>query len=143
MFEKILVATDGSDNADAAVQDAVELARLAGSKAILIVHVCSGCTTDVDPEGINLGLAHKIVERAAARFKGVDAEVSTRVETDYPPESLGTAVVEVADQEKPDVIVIGSRGLSEFRGMLLGSVSSKVVQHAKCPVLVIKKPEEG
>src|SRR5665811_924577 len=99
MFEKILVATDGSDNAEEAINDAVELARLAGSKAIVIVHICSGCTADVDPEGTNLGLAQEIVERAAARFKGVGAGCSSRVETDYPPETLGTAVVDVADQE--------------------------------------------
>jgi nucleotide-binding universal stress UspA family protein len=138
MFSKILVAVDGSDTSDAAVAHASTLAGMAGSAEVLIVHVCPACTADLDPDEGNRRLAAQIVDEAAEQFKDTKANVRTLVEIDYPQESLGTALVEIAEREKVKLIVLGSRGLSEFRGMLLGSVSSKVVQHAGCPVLVVK-----
>lgn len=142
MFSKILVATDGSETADLAVEQAAELARLAETPEVVIVHLCPGCTLDVDTEGLNRDLAQKVLDEAAAQFKNTKAEVRTLLEIDYPPEALGTAVVEIASTENAKLIVLGSRGLSEFKGMLLGSVSSKVVQHAHCPVLIVKKESE-
>jgi nucleotide-binding universal stress UspA family protein len=138
MFSKILVATDGSKTATAAVGHAAELARLAASPEVVIIHLCPGCTIDVDTEGLNRELAQKVLDEAAAAFKETKASVKTVLEVDYPPESLGAAIVEIAASENADLIVLGSRGLSEFKGMLLGSVSSKVVQHAHCPVLIVK-----
>ncbi|MHB1389920.1 MAG: universal stress protein [Thermoleophilia bacterium] len=143
MFNKIMVATDGSPTAVAALRYAVEIARNSSSSSVLIVHACPACTADIDPEQINLTLARKIVDEAAAEFKGSEAKVDTLVEVDYPQEALGTALVEIAQREGIDLIILGSRGLSEFRGMLLGSVSSKVVQHAVCPVLVVKEESES
>ncbi|MHB0867521.1 MAG: universal stress protein [Thermoleophilia bacterium] len=139
MFNKIMVATDGSDTAKAAVKYAVDIAKDSNSSAVLIVHVCPACTADIDPEQMNLELARKIVSEAEAAFKDSRAKVDTLVEVESPQEALGTALVEIAQREGADLIVLGSRGLSEFRGMLLGSVSSKVVQHAVCPVLVVKE----
>jgi len=139
MFSKILVATDGSETAGLAVEHAAGLARMAGSSEVTIIHLCPGCTVDVDTEGINREMAEKVLDQAVKAFKDTQAEVKTVLEVDYPPESLGTAIVEIASKENADLIVLGSRGLSEFKGMLLGSVSSKVVQHAACPVLIVKK----
>lgn len=139
MFSKILVATDGSETAGLAVEHAAELARMAGSSEVMIIHLCPSCTVDVDTEGLNREMAEKVLGEAVKAFKDTQAEVKTVLEIDYPPESLGTAIVEIASKENADLIVLGSRGLSEFKGMLLGSVSSKVVQHASCPVLIVKK----
>ena len=142
MFKKIMVATDGSQTAGAAVDQAAQLASLADTAEVLVFHVCSGCSTDVDLDGENLHKATLIVDQAAEAFKDTRANVQTRVESEYPPESVGTAIVDTASKEKADLIVLGSRGLSEFQGILLGSVSSKVVQHAACPVLVVKQGEK-
>ncbi len=143
MFSKIMVATDGSDNADAAVAHAAELARKVGATKVMLVHICPGCTADIDVKDFNRETAEKIVHEAARKFRGSGAKVHTRVEIDYPPEAIGSAIVDVAEKEGADLLVLGSRGLSEFRGMLLGSVSNRVVQKATCPVLVIKHaPQE-
>ena len=48
------------------------------------------------------------------------------------------AILEVAKTRHCDLIVMGSRGLGQFAGLLLGSQSQKVVQHAECPVLIVK-----
>lgn len=138
MYEKIMIATDGSENAELAVNHAAELARLAGSKEALIVHVCTACSADLDPDEDNLEAANDIAEAAAAVLGAEGLKVETLVETDYPPESVGNAIIDISKEHKADLVVLGSRGLSEFKGMLLGSVSSKVVQKASCPVLVIK-----
>lgn len=138
MFDKIVVATDGSDNAKAAVRHAAEIARMAKSYAVTIIHVCPGCTADVDPHEENRRLAQDILDDARSMFGDLKDIVSESIEVDYPPESVGSAIVDIAKREKATLVVIGSRGLSEFKGMLLGSVSNKVAQHSACPVLIVK-----
>lgn len=145
MFDKIMVATDGSENANDAVSYAAELAQMAGTREVVVVHVCPGCTADIDVKDTNREAAEEIVQEAGEVFGKLGVSVRTSVEIDYPPEAIGSAIVDVGLRENPDLIVLGSRGLSEFKGLLLGSVSSKVVQKAHCPVLVIKheQPEES
>lgn len=138
MYEKILVATDGSQNAKDAVEHAAELGRLAGTKEAIIVHVCTACSADLDPDESIMELAKSIVREAGETFRLAGIQTTKRVETEYPPESVGNAILEVSDAVGADLVVLGSRGLSEFKGMLLGSVSHRVVQKANCPVLVIK-----
>ena len=67
--------------------------------------------------------------------------IRTVVEMDYPPEEVGEAIIDIATNEAADLVVLGSRGLSEFKGILLGSISHKVLQRVDCPVLVIKNKE--
>lgn len=142
MYAKILVATDGSENAVMAVEHAAEVARLAGSTEVLVVHVCPACTADLDPDDKNRELAEVIVQDAGKVITEAGIPVRTRVEIDASPDLTGGAIVDIAKEEEVDLIVLGSRGLSEFKGMLLGSVSNKVLQRAHCPVLVIKGEEE-
>lgn len=142
MYAKILVATDGSENAVMAVEHAAEVARMAGSTEVLIVHVCPACTADLDPDDKNRELAEVIVQDAGKVITEAGIPVRTRVEIDASPELTGNALVDIASEEEVDLIVIGSRGLSEFKGMLLGSISNKVLQKAHCPVLVIKGEAE-
>ncbi len=138
MFDKIMVATDGSPNAEAAVISAAELAAKVGTREVLLIHICPGCTADIDLKDANREAAEDLVRKGAELFRAGGTPVRTQVEIDYPPESVGSAILDTARREKPDLIVLGSRGLSSIRGMLLGSVSNRVVQNAPCPVLVIK-----
>lgn len=139
MFNKILVATDGSENANEAVRNAADLASMASAETVLVLHVCPACTADIDLQDTNRKIAERIVEDAGGivSVKGVDVQLM--IEGDYPPESVGLAITDVAREKKVDLIILGSRGLSEVKGLLLGSVSNKVVQHADCPVLVVKR----
>ncbi len=138
LFDKIMLATDGSPNAETAVAYAAELVAQVGAKEALLIHVCPGCTADIDVKDTHREAAEQLVAEEATQFRAGGTPVRTLIEIDYPPESIGTAILDVAKREKPDLIILGSRGLSGFKGMLLGSVSNKVVQHATCPVLVIK-----
>ena len=81
-------------------------------------------------------LAEAIVNRAVRSTDGSGLEVRTRIQ-----ESIGSvveAIAEYSQGEKVDLIVIGTRGLSGFKKLLIGSVSSGVVSHAHCPVLVVR-----
>jgi nucleotide-binding universal stress UspA family protein len=138
MYEKILVATDGSDSAAAAVEHAADLARLAGSKEVVVIHVCPACTPELDPDSKNRETATKIVNEAAEAVASEGIKVRTVLEMDYPHEEVGEALLEIIKNENADLLILGSRGLSEFKGILLGSVSHKVIQHAECPILIIK-----
>ncbi|MDO8737302.1 MAG: universal stress protein [Thermoleophilia bacterium] len=138
MYEKILVATDGSETAAAAVEHAADLAKLAGSKEVVVIHVCPACTPELDPDSKNREIATNIVNEAGEAVASEGIQVRTVLEMDYPHEEVGEALLEIIKNEKADLLVLGSRGLSEFKGILVGSVSHKVLQHAECPVLVIK-----
>ena len=138
MYEKILVATDGSETAAAAVEHAADLARMAGSKEVVVIHVCPACTPELDPDSKNRETASNIVNEAAEAVASEGVLVRTILELDYPHEEVGEALLEIVKNEDADLLILGSRGLSEFKGILLGSVSHKVIQRAECPVLVIK-----
>lgn len=141
MYKKILIATDGSETADAAVKHAAYIARAAGADEVVVLHVCPACTPELDPDSKNRDTAAEIVKKAGESIAAEGIVVRTMVEMDYPPEEVGEAVVDIATSENVDLLILGSRGLSEFKGILLGSVSHKVLQKASCPVLVIKAGE--
>jgi nucleotide-binding universal stress UspA family protein len=76
-----------------------------------------------------------LLERMKTALRSVWSVVGSRIVRGHPAE----AIVQAAAREKADLIVMGSRGLTDVRAFLLGSVSRKVVMHAGCPVLLIKK----
>jgi nucleotide-binding universal stress UspA family protein len=138
MFEKIVVAIDGSTFSDAAVRAAAGLAAKAGSQ-VEVVHVHEHdvipAKASVAPDLETTDEARALVATALAKLKesGVDAhgrllQSSTR---DVPHK-----ILEVADETGADLIVVGSRGLSSIAGMLLGSVSNKLIHTAKVGVMV-------
>lgn len=141
MYKRILVTTDGSETAGNASQHAAALAKLTGATDVLVLHVCTGCTADLDPDEKNRELAERIVSEAGELFTRAGVPVRTMVENEYPPESIGKAIIDTAESEDIELIVMGSRGLTEFKGMMLGSVSNKVVHGAACPVLIVKADE--
>ena len=138
MYEKIVVAVDGSPFSEAAVTAGAGLAAKAGS-AVEVVHVHEHdvipAKASVAPDLESAEEARAVVASAIARFKesGVEAhghllQSSTR---DVPRK-----ILDVADETGADLIIVGSRGLSSFTGMLVGSVSNKLIHTAKVGVMV-------
>lgn len=144
----VLIGTDGSDDAIAAAQRAVEL--LAAGATVRVVCIAeppvvassgmeSGFTggiataEEVDAAWTAVGAqAEDALERTAAALGG--ASVVTEVVRGAP----GAALCDRAAELGADVVVVGSRGLGAIRRALLGSVSSYVVNNAPCPVLVVR-----
>ena len=147
-LKKILVSTDGSENADRAVRAAIELAKQSEASLIILSVVIESIPQSYSPIGINIPpdfsryfeLAEqegkKIVDTAVDGAKKESINVEGRVLTTMT--SVVESVVEEASKKQIDLIVVGTRGLGGFRKLVLGSVSSGIVAHAKCAVLVVR-----
>ncbi|MEM2933763.1 MAG: universal stress protein [Methanocellales archaeon] len=138
MFKKILVGVDGSEDSKGALAKAAELAEKFGSEIIII---------SVIPREVKLAIiqaevldgsifaeTEKMVAELASDLKarGLQARGIT-VFGDVANEILKTC-----EEEGCDLIVVGSRGLGKVERFLLGSIASKVIVHAKVPVLVVR-----
>ena len=132
---RIVVGTDGSTHASAAVAFAAE--RAARASADLQIVVCTGEHPDFDADELR-STAESIAHTAAEQQRGTrpDLRVTTHVE-DCPAERT---LVDASTEA--DLVVVGTRGRGAFRGMLLGSVSHAVIYGAQCPVAVVGDDHE-
>jgi nucleotide-binding universal stress UspA family protein len=149
-FRKIVVAVDGSENAERAAKVATKLAKQYDSELIVVYALASFVPifTSANPENVldidyssayyqkALKQANDLVAQTVklAKKQGVDA----RGIVDRSISSTVAAIVSQATKVHADLIVIGTRGLGGFKRLLLGSVSSGVVTHADCSVLVVR-----
>ena len=137
MFARILVAVDGSPKSEKTILMALDLAERYGS-TVTIVHVreyerYEGSDVDMGPPIP----AEELVNDVLVRFrnKGIEAHAEIRrVSSGNTPEQI----VELAGTADAELIVLGSRGMSEWKSLMLGGVANKVVQHATCPVLLVR-----
>jgi|AFSR01.1.fsa_nt_gi nucleotide-binding universal stress UspA family protein len=147
MFEKILLATDGSETALKAAQAAGKLAtKTQGTITLLFVMEpfnemayisLPGYELGIDPEKVarfQRESANAVLERTAEVLRPLGVPFVSRYEIGSP----SATIVSVAEAEGFDLIVIGSRGRGQLASILLGSVCDRVMHRAHCPVLVIK-----
>lgn len=140
MFNNILLAVDGSDHALNAARVAAQLARSMNSAELRIAVVYDSIPPLLgDPDfqvvlNARLDETEKILQSAVKAVGEVPSTVSTETIAGDPAE----AIIKIADTRKCDLIVMGSRGLGRLAGLVLGSVSQKVVSHAPCPVLIVR-----
>jgi nucleotide-binding universal stress UspA family protein len=144
--QRILVPVDFSDHAARALDYAIELAKAFGSKLHLL-HCYQINVGGVSPYGIVIPetLDRDVREAASrqlgewsdkAREKGVETEGT--VTPIFPSE----AIANVAERIDADLIVMGTRGLSGIKHVMLGSVAERVIRIAPCPVLTVKASEK-
>ena len=140
MFKNILLAYDGSQHAREAANLAGDLVR--GQKCRSTVCIVTAVTPFLwDPEGTYISQyyedcanAGKDMIQDATLVLGSDVEVQSELLFGPPAENI----LKVAEARACDLIIIGTRGLSLIEGLLLGSQAQKVINHARCPVLVVK-----
>jgi nucleotide-binding universal stress UspA family protein len=141
VFSNIVVGTDGSETASAAVALAVQLAREQGAKLHLVVGVHSPTAVAVpagganvsDPSGGGLlrGVAQEMLEHVAGDLDGLETEIHTGVG------DPADVIISTADEVGADLIVVGSKGLRGTR-RILGSVPNTVAHKAGCHVLIAR-----
>lgn len=150
---KVLIGTDGSDDAISAAAEGVRL--LASPEKIVVACVVEppGEVTAGAESGFAGGMAspgevdrawneaRKEAEGALARTTAVLPE-GAPVETATPLGSPGPALVDFAEEIGADVIVVGSRGQGALKRLLLGSVSSHVLHNAPCAVVVVRPHDD-
>ena len=139
MFKKILCANDGSERAAHALAAAIALAKENRSE----LHMVSVEEIDYMPEFIEevreeAGAAarrfHKVIQHARALAEEQHISIRTHVLTGHAVRDI----VRLATELRPDLLVIGSTGHSQFYERMLGSRAERLVHLAPCPVLVVK-----
>lgn len=144
MFEKIVVATDGSDHASEALRVACDLAGKYNS-SLHIVHTpqAVGDTLIVGYTAVPVPPTKEEMEKAGREVIGAaESYVREAGLSDFTSELVSGdpahAIVEEAKARKADLIVMGRRGLGSLSGLLVGSTTTKVSQLAPCAVLTVK-----
>ena len=139
MFSRILVAVDGSESAKKAFVKSVFLAQKCNSK-LYVVHIVldweyggdSAATFELIEELRAKGM--ELLEKCKKQALQNNVQVETILEQgDYAHE-----IIEVAKRNDCELIIMGSRGMSPIKELMLGSVSLKVMHHAACPVMVVR-----
>ncbi|CAG0967051.1 Stress response protein NhaX [Anaerolineales bacterium] len=140
MFEKILLAVDGSEHALHAARTAADLARTVNAKEFRIVVAYDFIPPYLGEPNMQYAIDARM-EEAKAILDHAEKEVGElpcEVHTEMIEGSEAEAIINVANTRKSDVIVMGSRGRGRLAGLLLGSTSQTVVAHAPCPVLIVR-----
>jgi len=145
MFGSIVVGTDGSPTADEAVRQATELARATGSTVDLVSAYEPVASTRLREEQSQ---APKDLEWMVNPREDVDAtlrdaadtvrEAGIEVQTFGREGDPADAILDVAEERKAGLIVVGNKGMTGAKRFLLGSVPNKVSHHAPCSVLIIR-----
>jgi nucleotide-binding universal stress UspA family protein len=135
----ILVAIDGSEHSNKVVETAIEYAKLLTAKVIL-VHCHKKFPTILGEPMRNeaivttLRSAEKLIAPFSEQLREADIEIEERLME----EPAGAAIPDIAKIQKCDLIIIGSRGLTNLEGLFLGSVTNRVLHTTPCSVLVVK-----
>ena len=143
-IKRILVLVDGSDNSKRALEYAAYMAQVSKASVDLLHVVNLGAEiaslTPVTSGYVPDQVAKDLEEAGAMILKeaSIGFAVGTRVKAHLEVGVPTDVALEFCEENKIDLIVMGSRGLGFFKGLVLGSVSSYLVEHATCPVLVIK-----
>ena len=145
-IRRILIPLDFSHHAEAILEWGAHLAKEHGSQVILVhayhlpvefqqlegAYLPPDFWTNVKTE------AQQVLERHAERLRAQGVAVETVVREGYP----ATVIQEEAEEQHADLIVIGTRGLSGLKHLLLGSVAERTVRHSPCSVLTLRTPAE-
>jgi nucleotide-binding universal stress UspA family protein len=146
MFGTILVGTDGSDTATTAVRYAIDLARTLDARLQIVsayepvsgqrlrhdgLEAPADVQWMVNPREDVLAL----LDQAAADAEGAGV---ADVETFARQGDAADAILDVAEELRSDLIVVGNRGMTGAKRFLLGSVPNKISHHAPCSVLIVR-----
>lgn len=139
MYQNILLAFDGSQNAVRAAQQAKRLAQANAQSFITIVYVT---TSDEERAEMSYSGSSELVEmerrRKIANIETLFKQQQINCKITMLSGHAGTKIIDFAHENNCEVIVVGSRGLNRIQTILLGSVSEYIIKKASCPVLVVK-----
>lgn len=148
---KILLATDGSKQSDAAIDflrsfsfkqsDEIKIISVVDMAVPMAIDIYGGYLPDTtELEKTAREHAAKILSETCEKLEGICKNMTVTSEVLFgSPESR---IVETAEESGTDLIIVGSHGYSRWERLLLGSVSQSVVHHAPCSVMVVRTPAE-
>jgi nucleotide-binding universal stress UspA family protein len=139
-YKKIMVATDGSKLVRKAIETGIDIAKLSGAKiyAVYVIVPTTHSARDFGWEKASMEHFRKEGEKATGfvedAAKAADVEVESLLLEGQPAEKI----IEFAEQNDIEMIVMGTLGKTGLDRFLLGSVAENVVRHSKIPVLVVR-----
>jgi nucleotide-binding universal stress UspA family protein len=142
MLSKILVPVDGSENSFRALEQAIFLATKIQEAQFTALYVIE------DLPSLYI-YSPKIMEKVRADYKSAYTKILERskemanksginIHTVLVEGDPASKIIGYGDMEKIDIIIIGSRGMGKFKEVIIGSVSNKVLHHAKCSVMLVR-----
>jgi nucleotide-binding universal stress UspA family protein len=145
MFGSIVVGTDGSETANSAVSQAIDLAKAVGAKVQLVsaYEPVSDSRLKQEsqqaPEDLQWMInpredVDSTLEEASEKAKEAGIDVHIHARQGDPAD----AILDVAEETNADLIIVGNKGMTGAKRFLLGSVPNKVSHHAPCSVLIIR-----
>ena len=141
MFTNILVPIDGSDNSYRALDAALLLSEKLGSN-ITVIHVMEEVPiTHIGSEKMLnelLEASKKENQDILLKCTEIANQKGLTIKTFLLQGNPASAILDYNKKEKFDLVIMGSRGLGKFKELILGSVSSKIVHHSPCAVLLIR-----
>jgi nucleotide-binding universal stress UspA family protein len=139
MYKKILVPTDGSEFAKKAQRHALFLAKVSGAEIVAVSVTENNFVNGLPLDDEIYQLNQVLNERSEENLKEFDKlnEADIKITHVIREGSPARVILEVANEEQVDLIVMGSSGKSGFDRFIMGSVADKVVNSAKCAVLVV------
>ncbi len=145
MYRSIVVGTDGSETADKAVRQATELASSVGAR----LHLVSAYSPVPDarlreerqqaPQEIQWSInPREDVEEILRQARETVTQGGVKVDTYAREGDPADAILDVAEEQNADLVMVGNRGMTGARRFLLGSVPNKISHHSPCSVLIIR-----
>jgi nucleotide-binding universal stress UspA family protein len=139
MFKNILLGVDGSEHSIHAAKVAADLARcMQANLRIVVAHAT--VPAYLGEPNFQHAVVARLKESRTVLEVAIDVvgEIPGELKTEILEGPAAEVILRVADVRKNDLIVMGSRGYGKLRGLLLGSQSQKVLQHADCPVMIVR-----
>jgi len=149
-IDKILLAMDGSESSFRALKYAIHLAKVEDAE-IMLLHVLENVKQggviglrarygDVKIVKAFLKYSEEIAKRwiEKAKEEARSNDVKLRTEIILEQSSKAEEIVKYAEKNEADVIILGTRGLTRFKKLIVGSVANAILSNAKCPVLIVR-----
>ena len=145
-INKVLVATDFSENASQAVDSAVNIAKTFGA-SLHVVHAFQTPVPIVSPYEVVVpdGFLEQARDAAAANLKGVVEKISSEgveVHSHLTEVPAAPAIARIAEDNDVDLVVMGTRGNTGLKHVLLGSVAERTIRLSPCSVLTVKPRDD-
>lgn len=145
---KVLLATDGSEEAVLAARTTVDLVEKTGSELHVVFVMRTRSAFEYDAMGFDVGEPHEELREMGKRMlddyvRQIEDAGGAVAGAHFRMGRPDEGIVAVAEEIGAGLIVLGSRGLGGVRRALMGSVSDSVVRHAHCPVMIVRPEETG
>lgn len=139
MYDKIIIAVDGSAHSERALQEGAKIAQMSQACHIELVTVIDFAKAKKDV--LHSGSKEELELKRKEKFEHMEKflmEKNVHHSLMVLHGDPGPAIVEYANGQKPDLVIVGSKGKNQIQEMVLGSVSHKIAKRVNAPVLIVK-----